>query len=197
MTVPHLPRKMDMKNRSGTDSKSWLNPSTSANFLPVEVWAKNTTCSTCAKDDKMGWNGPCLLGDYSCRSRCCAPWMRKDFPWIHPGEDNYGELAPKTTTLLGTNISPPKVGLKMIFLFARWDMLVSSLEDTIKKIGSSIARSNRFEPFPISLCSAQIIFLVPEAPLAAYILGQISVLEVFSMLLNPTALFLMIVTGLC
>ena len=28
-------------------------------------------------------------------------------------------------TLLGTNISPPKVCLKMIFLFPRWDMLVS------------------------------------------------------------------------
>ena len=27
-------------------------------------------------------------------------------------------------TLLGTNISPPKVWLKMIFLFPRWDMLV-------------------------------------------------------------------------
>ena len=28
---------MDMINRSGTDSKPWLEPSTSANFLPVEV----------------------------------------------------------------------------------------------------------------------------------------------------------------
>ena len=38
LTVPHLPRKMNMKNQSGTDSKSWLNPSTIANFLPVEVY---------------------------------------------------------------------------------------------------------------------------------------------------------------
>ena len=33
-------------------------------------------------------------------------------------------------TLLGTNISPPKTPLKMIFLFVRWDMLVSWRVDT-------------------------------------------------------------------
>ena len=38
LTVQHLPRKMNIKNRSGTDSTSWLNPSRSANFLPVEVY---------------------------------------------------------------------------------------------------------------------------------------------------------------
>ena len=38
LTVPHPPRKMDMIIRSGTDQVMWLKPSTSANFLPVEVW---------------------------------------------------------------------------------------------------------------------------------------------------------------
>ena len=37
LTAPHRPHKMDMINRSGTDSKSWLKPPTNANFLPVEV----------------------------------------------------------------------------------------------------------------------------------------------------------------
>ena len=47
LTVPHLARKMVMKNRSGTDSKLWLNPSTSANFLPGEVCALFFYISTC------------------------------------------------------------------------------------------------------------------------------------------------------
>ena len=38
LAAPHLPRKMDMINRSATDSNSWLKSSTSANFIPAEVW---------------------------------------------------------------------------------------------------------------------------------------------------------------
>ena len=36
-----------------------------------------------------------------------------------------GRWPQKKSTLLGTNISPEKFILKMIFLFPRWDMLIS------------------------------------------------------------------------
>ena len=45
----------------------------------------------------------------------------RDCTWA----DDLGKLVTSGFTLLGTNISPEKSILKMIFLFPRWDMLIS------------------------------------------------------------------------
>ena len=63
--------------------------------------------------------------------------FKKTFPPNHDCHDEFAANCSKSTTqnsnpihgteirtLLGTNISPPKVCLKMIFLLPRWDMLV-------------------------------------------------------------------------
>ena len=44
--------------------------------------------------------------------------------WIFRDVQKILHIIQETTTLLGTNISPPRVYVKMIFLFPRWDMLV-------------------------------------------------------------------------
>ncbi len=55
-------------------------------------------------------------------------WMREDW-WkflLDPGSTYLlvAYSSQKSSILLGTNISPAKVFLKMIFLFPRWDMLL-------------------------------------------------------------------------
>ena len=74
LTVPHLPRKMDMINRSGTDFKSWLKPSRSANFLPGDVYfIKNI--SHISGFSKATGHPDWLVQDVKlprCRARCGA-----------------------------------------------------------------------------------------------------------------------------
>ena len=58
-------------------------------------------------------NDPC----FGRKRRCFVGLAYIEVMWV-PG------ICMSVYTLLGTNISPPKVCLKMIFLFSRWDMLV-------------------------------------------------------------------------
>ena len=63
---------------------------------------------------------------------------------------------PKKTTLQGTNISPEKSILKMIFLFPRWDMLVpwrvnlETAKSSLKKKGTNLCVCQEKIPSSIS-----------------------------------------------
>ena len=84
----------------------------------IHVWFMYIICLFIYCIYTISWNpnDPC----FGRKRRCFVglAYIDIEVMWV-PG------ICMSVYTLLGTNISPPKVCLKMIFFFPRWDMLVS------------------------------------------------------------------------
>ena len=111
-----IPRKMSIPKPIKSESLLYIHhphhPPHAKPITPHTNHGNLCTPRACLSSDRVLSDG---VSNKTCVSGVSTSSHQATF-WIHEKT--------LTATLLGTNISPPKGILKMVFLFPRWDMLV-------------------------------------------------------------------------